>query len=142
MAAKQMITDGLIGELFRIHGICSGGDLKDNATHTVDIMRFLYGDRPVVWVIGQIERIGTPMNYDLHPKILRSVTSSLKTMFGASLSRATIPHRVITTSTATGPKAKSNLLSRADRLSVSATRSPVGHGLHRSHLPKSVPYKT
>jgi len=66
MAAKQMITDGLIGELFRIHGICSGGDLKDNATHTVDIMRFLYGDRPVVWVIGQIERIGTPMNYDLH----------------------------------------------------------------------------
>jgi predicted dehydrogenase len=66
VAARQMIADGLIGELFRIHGVCGGGDLKDNATHTVDIMRFLYGDRPVVWVIGQIERIGTPTSYDLH----------------------------------------------------------------------------
>ncbi len=64
--AKQMIADGEIGELFRIHGICSGGDLKDNATHTVDLMRFIYADRPVAWVIGEIERIGTPTKYGLH----------------------------------------------------------------------------
>ena len=64
--ARQMIADGVIGDLFRIHGVCGGGDLKDNATHTVDIMRFLYGDRPVTWVIGQIERIDTPTKYDLH----------------------------------------------------------------------------
>ena len=29
-------------------------------------MRYVYGDRPVTWVIGQIERINTPMKYDLH----------------------------------------------------------------------------
>ncbi len=66
LAAAQMIAEAVIGDLVRIHGICSGGDLKDNATHTVDIMRFLYGDRPVIWVAGQIERIGTPTKYELH----------------------------------------------------------------------------
>ena len=64
--ARQMIADGVIGDIFRIHGVCGGGDLKDNATHTVDLMRYVYGDRPVAWVIGQIERIDTPMKYDLH----------------------------------------------------------------------------
>lgn len=64
--AKELLDAGVIGDIFRIHGICGGGDLKDNATHTVDIMRYLHGDRPVAWVMGQIERIDTPMKYDLH----------------------------------------------------------------------------
>ena len=66
VCAKQMIADGTIGNLFRIHAICGSGDLKDNATHTIDLMRFLYDNCPVIWVIGQIERIGTPTKYDLH----------------------------------------------------------------------------
>ena len=63
---KELLAAGVIGDIFRIHGVCGGGDLKDNATHTVDIMRYLYGDRPISWVIGQIERINTPSKYDLH----------------------------------------------------------------------------
>ena len=63
----EMIAEGIIGDIFRIHGICGGGDLKDNATHTVDHYAITStGTAPVSWVIGQIERIGTPTKYDLH----------------------------------------------------------------------------
>lgn len=65
VTAKQLIADGAIGQLHRIHGLCDSGDLKDNATHTVDLMRFINSDRPIDWVFGQIERIGQPMYYGL-----------------------------------------------------------------------------
>ncbi len=65
VTAKKLLEDGAIGELFRIYALCSGGDLKDNATHTIDLMRFMHGDRPIEWVFGQIERIGDPKRYEL-----------------------------------------------------------------------------
>lgn len=65
VTAKNLIEDGVIGALFRIYALCAGGDLKDNATHTIDLMRYIHNDTPIEWVIGQIERIGDPKRYDL-----------------------------------------------------------------------------
>ncbi|MDA1190851.1 MAG: Gfo/Idh/MocA family oxidoreductase, partial [Candidatus Poribacteria bacterium] len=53
---KQLLAEGVIGDLVKIHGLCEGGDLMDNATHTVDLMNWFADDSPIEWVMGQIHR--------------------------------------------------------------------------------------
>jgi predicted dehydrogenase len=53
--AKEIINNSEIGTPILFHGICDGGDLLSNATHTVDLLRLLANDQPVKWVIGQID---------------------------------------------------------------------------------------
>ncbi len=52
---RELIDAGAIGELKLIRGSCAG-DLLSDATHLVDTIRFLTGDAPVSWVVGQIHR--------------------------------------------------------------------------------------
>ncbi|MCL2709001.1 MAG: Gfo/Idh/MocA family oxidoreductase [Defluviitaleaceae bacterium] len=52
---RKAITDGLIGEVYLIKGICAGDFLSDG-THTIDSLLYLNGDCGVLWVLGQVYR--------------------------------------------------------------------------------------
>ena len=52
--ARQLIQSGCIGAVERIWGICHSAPLQTNATHTIDLLRFLAGDGSVDWVMGSI----------------------------------------------------------------------------------------
>jgi len=67
--ARRLIEEGMIGELVQVSVMCHG-DLLSDGTHSVDLMRFLAGDAPAVWVIG---------NIDLRP---REVTNTGPQSFG------------------------------------------------------------
>jgi predicted dehydrogenase len=65
VTAKRLLAEGAIGEVRRVHGLCEGGDLMDNATHTVDLVRWFADDPPTEWIMGQINRGGAGMKYGI-----------------------------------------------------------------------------
>ena len=52
--ARQLITEGAIGDLELLCGIANG-DLLTDGTHTVDALRFFTGDAAVQWVMGGVD---------------------------------------------------------------------------------------
>ncbi len=52
--ARDLVAQGEIGELVRVHGICMG-DLLTDGTHNIDLLRFYAGDSPIKWVFAQVD---------------------------------------------------------------------------------------
>jgi predicted dehydrogenase len=53
--AKKALDEGAIGDLLAITVQCRG-DLFTDATHSLDMMRFMADDAPAEWVLGQVTR--------------------------------------------------------------------------------------
>lgn len=53
--ARELIQAGEIGEVAMIWGHCTL-DLMNNGTHVIDLIGYLNGDSPPLWVMGQIDR--------------------------------------------------------------------------------------
>ncbi len=53
--ARALIQAGEIGEVAMIWGHCTL-DLMNNGTHVIDLINYLNGDSPPLWVMGQIDR--------------------------------------------------------------------------------------
>ncbi len=51
--AKQLLKEGVVGDLVRLEGSC--GDMYDGGTHFIDMMGFFNDDVPAKWVLGQID---------------------------------------------------------------------------------------
>ncbi|MEZ4866688.1 MAG: Gfo/Idh/MocA family oxidoreductase [Caldilineaceae bacterium] len=52
--ARDLVAQGVIGDLIQVHGICMG-DLLTDGTHNIDLLRFYAGDAPIKWVFGQVD---------------------------------------------------------------------------------------
>jgi UDP-N-acetyl-2-amino-2-deoxyglucuronate dehydrogenase len=53
--ARRLITAGAIGAPALLRGGMEGG-LLNNGTHFIDTARYVLGDPPALWVMGQVER--------------------------------------------------------------------------------------
>jgi predicted dehydrogenase len=52
---RRLMDEGAIGEVYLLRGTCAG-DLLSDGTHLIDSLRWLAGDQPVRWVLGQVYR--------------------------------------------------------------------------------------
>jgi len=55
LTMRRLIDEGAIGEVYLVRGGCQG-DLLSDGTHLIDSLRWLAGDSPVQWLLGQIHR--------------------------------------------------------------------------------------
>jgi len=56
---RQLIDDGVLGQILRLEGwVGDGWDLMSWGTHWVDMHRFFMHDRPVRWVLAQAPHTG------------------------------------------------------------------------------------
>jgi len=68
VSAKELIESGEIGDPVLFWGHCSL-DLMNNGSHVADMLNYLNGDRPVEWVIGQIDRRHGKFGQANHPDL-------------------------------------------------------------------------
>ncbi len=64
--ARELVQAGEIGEIAMIWGHCTL-DLMNNGTHVIDLISYLNGDSPPLWVMGQIDRHGKIEGRRNHP---------------------------------------------------------------------------
>ena len=110
--AKRLVTDGVIGDLERVEGLCP--NLYDWGTHWFDMMNFLNGDEPVEWVMGQLEKRGGANVFDVEVE-------------GQGLSQFRYKNGVqglLTTGTATGWECWIKLTGTQGRMIVSVSHEP------------------
>lgn len=54
-AARRLIADGEIGQVFSVNGYHTSGEISGGGCHTLNVMRMLAGDADADWVIGWME---------------------------------------------------------------------------------------
>jgi len=52
---RRLMDSGAIGDVYLVRGSCQG-DLLSDGTHLIDSLRWLAGDQPIKWVLGQAFR--------------------------------------------------------------------------------------
>lgn len=55
LTMRRLIDEGAIGEVYMVRGGCQG-DLLSDGIHLIDSLRWLAGDSPARWLLGQIYR--------------------------------------------------------------------------------------
>lgn len=63
---KQAIESGEIGEVYFLRGVCYG-NLMNQGTHVIDMLRWFMGDARVSWVMAQADEYDWPKRDPGHP---------------------------------------------------------------------------